>query len=309
MFLRCLLAVLLVVAASSAVAGPMDGYFDEDSAKGYEGQGLLFTKTLYDGYVALSDSRNTGFDMADAELFNHKARSVLRRSATHSDAVMDRTLESEDRRTFTLARMRLHAAFDRGARELAPVEVGTAQVAYDCWIEATEGKRENDAAECRARFEDAIAAAEQKANYELMVIEVPEPAIPAPQPQVAAAPTPAPLPPQEYYLIYFEFDKTIMTPEGERNMRQAINDLEDYQTLDIALRAHADRSGSDSYNKDLSRRRAEAVLTRLMSAGIDTSRLRIVEAVGESRPLVPTGDGVKEQGNRVVEIDLRQYNR
>ncbi len=51
------------------------------------------------------------------------------------------------------------------------------------------------------------------------------------------------------------------------------------------------------------------VLNKMAAAGIPQDRLVIVQAVGESKPLIPTADGVKEAGNRVVEIDLRMYNQ
>ena len=41
----------------------------------------------------------------------------------------------------------------------------------------------------------------------------------------------------------------------------------------------------------------------MTDAGIERSRIGW-SAVGETQPLVPTADGVREQGNRVVEVDL-----
>ncbi|GAV36929.1 outer membrane protein precursor [Roseomonas sp. TAS13] len=54
----------------------------------------------------------------------------------------------------------------------------------------------------------------------------------------------------------------------------------------------------------LSRRRADAVAAELVRQGIQRSEIT-VEAFGESRPLVPTADGVREPQNRRVEIVLR----
>ncbi|WP_139323556.1 OmpA family protein, partial [Roseomonas sp. TAS13] len=64
------------------------------------------------------------------------------------------------------------------------------------------------------------------------------------------------------------------------------------------------RSGTPQYNMGLSRRRADAVAAELVRQGIQRSEIT-VEAFGESRPLVPTADGVREPQNRRVEIVLR----
>lgn len=294
--------VALVLGTSfSAIAGPFDGLYDEDTSFSQKPSGLPFHQTLFTEYQKLSSDRNAAwFDGVDAELFNHKALLASTRTAIQQDSVHDRKLSDEERKVFIAATQRLSNVFDRGGRERAPVETAVAQVSFDCWIEATEGKREGDAKACKDKFERAVAAAEAKSPYRLGEVKI---AAPAP------APAPAPIvprPPQEYYTVPFEFDKTTMTPEGERILAQAIRDVKDIEQLKISLRAHADRSGPDDYNLKLSRRRAEAVLNRMAAAGISQDRLRIVEAVGESRSLIPTPDGVKEQANRVVEIDLRQ---
>ena len=303
-----LLKIMAVLASvfliSTAHAGPFDGTHDEDTAKRVGTSGTTFTNTLYSEYLALSKDRDNffGTDRRDAELFNHKALFAARHAAVQNDSIFDRDLSESERHPFYIAQERLYMVFDKGGRELAPVETGTAQVAYDCWIEAVEAGRDRDAENCRARFEEAIAAAEAKAGYEIAVIRVEAPVVPEPTP----APAPVPVPPQEYYLIPFEFDSTVMTADGEANLAQAIRDVGEIEELKISLRAHADRSGPENYNVKLSQRRAEVVLNRLAGSGISESRLRVVEAVGESRSLIPTADGVRNQGNRVVEIDLRQ---
>lgn len=292
---------LLAIASVPAQAAIFSGIYDTDSSKKLPATGLPFTQNLYKEYAALSDDRDNRGDNVDGELFNHKALLAQRRAAVQIDTVMDRVLNDAQRKMFYQATNRLMFVYDAGGRELAPVETAVGQVAFDCWIEAEERKDDKDAAGCRKKFDDAMAAAEQKVKYTLGQVEAP-----APQPAPAPAPVPVQVPPQEYYTLPFVFDSTTLTPDGEQQLAKAISDLKNLDQLKISIRAHADRSGSDNYNVKLSRRRAEAVLNRLSGAGIPQQRLRIVEAVGESRSLVPTADGVKEQGNRVVELDLRQ---
>jgi OOP family OmpA-OmpF porin len=295
-------AVTAVLALStiSAQAAILSGIHDTDSAKGLPSTGLEFTQNLHKEYSALSNDRDNHGDSADGELFNHKALFAQRRAGVQIETVNDRDLDGKQRTVFYQATNRLNFVYDAGGRELAPVETAVGQVAFDCWIEAEERHDGSDAASCKKKFEDAMAAAEGKVKYTLGQVETPAPPQPAP-----AAPA-VQVPPQEYYILPFIFDKTVMTAEGEQQLAKAIGDLKNLDQLKISIRAHADRSGADDYNVKLSRRRAEAVLNRLSAAGIPQQRLRIVEAVGEKRSMVPTADGVKEQRNRVVELDLRQ---
>src|SRR3546814_11258178 len=95
---------------------------------------------------------------------------------------MDRDLTEEQAATFQSALERLRAGFDQGGRYVAPQDAATAQVKYDCWIEATEDGRSDDADACKAAFESAMAALESQANYALTDIDYTTPA-----PAMAAA--------------------------------------------------------------------------------------------------------------------------
>ena len=112
---------------------------------------------------------------------------------------------------------------------------------------------------------------------------------------------PAPIPTAAEYLIYFEFDSTVMTPRGE----QALNDSIDAALADpgtgIELVGHADRSGTEAYNLPLSQRRARVAVDRMTASGVDPSRIS-ASWVGETMPLCPTPDGVRDQCNRVVVV-------
>jgi len=50
--------------------------------------------------------------------------------------------------------------------------------------------------------------------------------------------------------------------------------------------------------------RAEAVAAELTRRGVPRTEM-IIQAFGESRPLVPTADGVREPQNRRVEIIVK----
>ncbi|HEX9947019.1 MAG TPA: OmpA family protein [Allosphingosinicella sp.] len=69
----------------------------------------------------------------------------------------------------------------------------------------------------------------------------------------------------------------------------------------VLVIGHTDREGSDAYNVEVSQRMAGAVRAYLTQRGVDAQFIQTM-AFGESRPLVPTADGVREPQNRRVEI-------
>ena len=129
----------------------------------------------------------------------------------------------------------------------------------------------------------------------------PAPAAPvaAPVQPVAPAPTIA-----RTYLVFFDFNRADLTARAREIIGEAAQNARRAQSTRIEVAGHADRSGSPQYNQRLSQRRAEAVASELVSRGVSRNEIS-VSAFGESRPLVPTADGVREPQNRRVEIVLR----
>ncbi len=128
----------------------------------------------------------------------------------------------------------------------------------------------------------------------------PRAAAPAP---VAPAPAAAPAPARTY-LVFFDWDRADLTDRARQIIAEAAQNSTKVQATRIEVAGHADRSGSPQYNQRLSQRRADAVAAELVRLGVARSAIT-VQAFGESRPLVPTADGVREPQNRRVEIVLR----
>jgi outer membrane protein OmpA-like peptidoglycan-associated protein len=127
---------------------------------------------------------------------------------------------------------------------------------------------------------------------------------PQPAPVVApVAPAAAPAPARTY-LVFFDFDRADLTDRARQIIADAAQNSTRTQTTRIEVSGHADRSGTPQYNQRLSERRAQAVASELERRGVPRSAMSI-QAFGESRPLVPTADGVREPQNRRVEIILR----
>ena len=87
--------------------------------------------------------------------------------------------------------------------------------------------------------------------------------------------------------IFYEFDKATLTAESTASLDELAALLELNPNVTIELSSHCDFRGSDSYNARLSQARAEAVVTYLISKGIDKERLTAV-GYGETQPKVIT---------------------
>ena len=126
---------------------------------------------------------------------------------------------------------------------------------------------------------------------------------PPPPPPPVATPVVAPAPARTY-LVFFDWDRADLTTRAREIIAEAAQNAGRVQATRIEVAGHADRSGSPQYNQRLSQRRADAVAAELVARGVSRSEIS-VSAYGESRPLVPTADGVREPQNRRVEIVLR----
>jgi iron complex outermembrane receptor protein len=118
-----------------------------------------------------------------------------------------------------------------------------------------------------------------------------------PPPAVAAAPAAV----AKSYQVFFDFNKSDLTPEAVKVVDQAAANAAPAKVTRIDVTGHTDTVGSDAYNMRLSRRRAESVAAELQARGIPSSEIAIF-AKGKKDLLVPTADGVREPQNRRVQI-------
>ncbi len=304
--------LIIGAALALALSAPVkaDPIFDDTSGIGLETSGTAFMNALYEGYEALSLERGSATDLLDAEHFNHKARRAARRSSTMPDELMDRLLRPGDMGDLRSALARLRKAYDRGGRTLGPELSATAQVSFDCWIEAAEGAnpdygwsshsawREDDIERCKAEFEKAMATLESMTYFRLTEFRKPPSGMPTPAPaapQVAAAP--------ETFIVYFAWDSDSVDGAGGRVIDGAVAAADSLGIADFSITGHADRSGPEDYNLNLSLRRADNVKAALVARGVKEGGISVAGR-GEAEPAILTDDGVREPANRRVEIIL-----
>jgi outer membrane immunogenic protein len=123
---------------------------------------------------------------------------------------------------------------------------------------------------------------------------------PPPPPAPAAMPAPPPAAPK-VFIVFFDWDKDRITPEGMQIISQAAAAYKSGAPVQIQVTGYTDRSGSPGYNQRLSERRANNVAKALAAQGVPPAQM-VVSGRGENDNRVPTANGVREPQNRRVEI-------
>ena len=124
---------------------------------------------------------------------------------------------------------------------------------------------------------------------------------PPPPPMPAATPAPPPPAAPRVFIVFFDWDKDTITPEGQQIIQQAANAYKSGAPVQLQVTGYTDRSGSPAYNQRLSERRANNVAKAMMALGVPQNEMS-VSGRGENDNRVPTADGVREPQNRRVEI-------
>ena len=124
---------------------------------------------------------------------------------------------------------------------------------------------------------------------------------PPPAPPPPAPPAPPPPPTHQVYLVFFDWDKYNITPEGQQIIQLAANQYRSGGRVTLQVTGFTDTSGSPGYNQRLSERRANAVAAALERLGVPRSDM-VVAGRGQNDLRVPTPPGVREPQNRRVEI-------
>lgn len=85
--------------------------------------------------------------------------------------------------------------------------------------------------------------------------------------------------------IYYDYDRWEIRPDAEPTLRRLASLMEANPDIEVELGSHTDCRGSESYNMDLSQKRAQSAVDYLIGLGIPSGRLR-ARGFGESRPAV-----------------------
>lgn len=104
--------------------------------------------------------------------------------------------------------------------------------------------------------------------------------------------------------ILFDYDKSNIKPQAAFELDKLVALMKKYPALVVKVESHTDNRASNSYNMNLSERRAQSTVQYVISKGIDRNRIS-GSGFGETRPAVSCGDGCTEaqhQQNRRSEF-------
>jgi OOP family OmpA-OmpF porin len=131
------------------------------------------------------------------------------------------------------------------------------------------------------------------------------PAAPAPAPKPAA---PAPSSVRQSVVIQadalFDFDKSVVRPDGKRAIDDALSKLNGVDIDMVIATGHTDSIGTSKYNQRLSERRANSVKEYLVSKGIPASKVTTI-GKGETQPVATNKTAEGRQKNRRVDIEFK----
>jgi len=101
--------------------------------------------------------------------------------------------------------------------------------------------------------------------------------------------------------VLFEFGKSAMRSEGTKSMDDLASFLVEYPERKIMIEGFTDTIGSEEFNMELSRNRANSVKSALVSRNISASRIQTI-GYGEEFPVATNINEAGRQQNRRVEI-------
>lgn len=104
--------------------------------------------------------------------------------------------------------------------------------------------------------------------------------------------------------IYFDTGKSSIRSESYPELNNAYNVLSNYEGIAIEVSGHTDNTGSVAYNKDLSKRRAQAVVNYLVKKGFDGNKA-VAVGYGPEKPIADNSTNEGRQKNRRVEILIK----
>lgn len=103
--------------------------------------------------------------------------------------------------------------------------------------------------------------------------------------------------------IYFDTNKSEVNSKSEISLLKLISIFQKYPKTNIMVEGHTDSTGRDTYNMELSQKRAQSVTNYLTRNGIDSSRIQ-TNWFGEEQPKYDNSTAEGRSKNRRVELAI-----
>ena len=101
--------------------------------------------------------------------------------------------------------------------------------------------------------------------------------------------------------VLFETGSSTLSPGAGRNLDRLVQFLTEHPDRLVQIDGFTDSVGTDSFNQDLSQRRADAVRSSLQSRGIASARIA-TQGYGKEYPVASNAESSGRQLNRRVEV-------
>lgn len=101
--------------------------------------------------------------------------------------------------------------------------------------------------------------------------------------------------------VFFDYDQAIIRDEHKAYLDRLIKVVKGHSDLRVLVIGHTDSDGSDSYNDELSKRRAEAIISYFVAKGLSADRLEF-DFEGERNPVGNNATPDGKQLNRRVDF-------
>ncbi|MBE0598184.1 MAG: OmpA family protein [Desulfuromonadales bacterium] len=108
--------------------------------------------------------------------------------------------------------------------------------------------------------------------------------------------------------VLFDTNSSTLKAGSYDEIARVATVLKQYPETTIRIAGHTDSTGAESYNQQLSERRADSVKNALASQGVQQGRMNAV-GFGESQPIADNNTEAGRQLNRRVIITITPQNR
>jgi len=106
-------------------------------------------------------------------------------------------------------------------------------------------------------------------------------------------------------IVNFEFDKAVLSPAGQAILDVQAAWMRRFVNLRFSVFGHTDLVGSEGYNFDLAKRRAETVVAYLAGKGVPFDQMEALVSYGETKPIIPADK--REALNRRTVTEVTGY--
>lgn len=102
--------------------------------------------------------------------------------------------------------------------------------------------------------------------------------------------------------VNFAFNSAVLDSGARDTLREQAQWIRQFPEVRFRIYGHTDAVGSETYNKRLGLRRANAVVDFLATQGISKTRLEAVVSFGETQPLIVTQGRERRNRRTVTEV-------